>query len=347
MNFQIVYISPVLSREYGATVNNVAGVLFVLSDRGTKPIQATEAFIAERVCLSLRMVSKAKKILRDNGYITITNAGEGFKRSTVIECTEKMAQAFDFPVTHSVPDDNAQCAFSDTHSVRDTDSTVCVFDDTRNAQYASNERTVCVLRNAQCADRKQYIENNIKQYTCDEHAQCAIPTTHTVPTDFEIPEDFKDLFEIPLPEDNGETEVATDDLETVVTPEVIPEKKKRKSSAAAIPQSVEETEELVERYKSEHLSEPKMDHLDVHTYARQIFDWYTAKGDGVWRDKNGKQIKIPYRAVCNWINSDVKAGKLKTAFTARDFEKAQFRTTIDADARVVNDWENDQITFEG
>lgn len=346
MNFQIVYISPVLSREYGATVNNVAGVLFVLSDRGTKPIQATEAFIAERVCLSVRMVSKAKKILRDNGYITIATLGEGFKRSTVIECTEKMAQAFDFPVTHSVPDDNAQCAVSDTHDVHDAYSTVCVSD---NEQCASTQRTVCVLRNAQCADKKQYIENNIKQYNCDEHAQCAFPTTHNMRTDFEIPEDFKDYFEIPLPEDNGETEVATDDQETVVTPEIIPEKKKRKSSAAPAPASVEETETLIERYKSEHLSEPKMDHLDVHAYARQIFDWYTAKGDGVWRDKNGKQIKIPYRAVCNWINSDVKSGKLKTAFTAQDFEKAQFRTTIDADARVINesDWENAKITFEG
>lgn len=196
---------------------------------------------------------------------------------------------------------------------------------------------------AQCAGKNKYINKYIKQYMGEDTAQCAAP--HDEPADFEIPEDFKDYFDIPLPEDNGETEVATNDQETVVTPEIIPEKKKRKSSAAA-PASVEETEELVERYKSEHLSEPKMDHLDVHTYARQIFDWYTAKGDGVWRDKNGKQIKIPYRAVCNWINSDVKSGKLKTAFTARDFERAQFRTTIEADARVVND-NDDQITFEG
>ena len=127
MSFQIVYISPELSKEYGATVNNVAGVLFVLSDKGSKGIQVTEAFLAERVCLSERMVRKAKALLRDNGYITVTIKQEGFKRSAVIECTKKLVQAFDFPIRNDVPDELGTACLTDT------------------AQYAASLGTVCRL----------------------------------------------------------------------------------------------------------------------------------------------------------------------------------------------------------
>ncbi len=349
MNFQIVYISPELSKEYGATVNNVAGVLFVLSDKGARPVQATEAFIAERVCLSERMVRKAKMLLRENGYINVTVKQEGFKRCAVIECTEKLVHAFDFPMRNIEPsasgmeylNDKAQCSVSDRHEMQSDRHSV-----------PSQQEQCAVSDQAQCADINKYKEYIKQQENNEVHtAQCTAHDRHTMPNDYSIPEELRELFEIPLPlEDCGATEEPANDNNPTVEPEIIPEKKKRKSSAADCPKSVEETEELIERYKTEHLSEPKIEHLDVHAYAVQIFDWYTAKGDQVWRDKNGKQIKIPYRAVCNWINSDAKQGKLKTAFTAKDFEKAMHRTTIEATATVVNEWnnwENDKITFEG
>ena len=195
---------------------------------------------------------------------------------------------------------------------------------------------------AQCAGINKYINKYIKQSMSEDAAQCAV--SHDEPTDFEIPEEFKGYFDIPLPDDFEETEGETKEEKSAVTPEIIPEKKKRKKSAA-VPTSVEETEELIKRYKSEHLSEPKVDHLDVHSYAVSIFDYYMAKGD-TWRDKKGTPIKMPYRAVCNWINSDLKRGCLKTMFTAVDFERAANSNVIEGDARVVNDWEANTISFE-
>lgn len=317
MSFQIIYISPELSKEYGATVNNVAGVLFVLSDKGSKSIQVTEAFLAERVCLSERMVRKAKALLRDNGYITVTTTQDKFKRSTVIEVTQKLIQAFIFSDRHDVPNDTAQCALSDRHEMSNIRHSMPM--DT--AQYAASD----TAQYAGINKYKQYkktIENNGGDNSDFE------------PNEILTEEEFKALFdEIPVPDEQ--------DCE-VLTPEV---KSKRKRTPAAVPMSVDETKALITRYQQEHLSEPKVDHLDVHNYAVSIFDYYMAKGD-TWRDKKGNPIKMPYRAVCNWINSDLKRGCLKTVFTAVDFERAANGNCIDADARIVNEWESNSISFE-
>ncbi len=313
MSYQITYISPDISKRHGAAVNNVAGVLFVLSDKGSKSIQVTEAFLAERVCLSERMVRKAKALLRDNGYINVITTQERFKRSSVIEVTQKLVQAFNFPDRNTVPNDTAQRSVSDRHDMPMIRHNVP--NDT--AQHAVSDT-------AQRAYIKQYKQSNKTKGNNSDFCD----------NDFLSEEEFQILFDdLPFPEDQ--------DCEDVI----VEDKPKRKRVATSVPMSVEETEALIERYKSEHLSEPKVDHLDVHAYAVSIFDYYMAKGD-TWRDKNSKPIKMPYRAVCNWINSDIKRGTLKTKFTAQDFECATGGRTIDADAVVVNDWEYSKISFE-
>lgn len=160
MGFQIAYLAPELTKKYGLALNVIAGVIYVLSDKGTREIIASEPFLSERTGLSVRMISKAKGILSKEGFLKTRTFNKGLTRVTTLIPTSKLVEVFNLP-------DHAQHALSTTHNMHDRTSTACV---TITHSVRDPSRTECTNDHAlhACKNNKENnTGNNIESNSSD------------------------------------------------------------------------------------------------------------------------------------------------------------------------------------
>lgn len=327
MGFQIAYLAPELTKKYGLALNVIAGVIYVLSDKGTHEIIASEPFLSERTGLSVRMISKAKGILSKEGFLKTRTFNKGLNRVTTLIPTLKLVEVFDLP-------DHAQHALSTTHNVHDRTSTACV---TITHSMRDPSRTECTNDHAQraCKNNKENnTGNNIESNSGDareknDNSDSAPDNLNDVP----LPDD-SDFYET---EENTEsepdlnylygTECTYNAQEHANPPQTSNYTSNTSNTLSAqssneiegvkrqltIPTSPEEVIPLIEKFKNAHKAEKVYEKIDVSFYAGKIFDYY-AGSDGIWRDNRGNEIP-PYRIfqkISTWIVNDQRAGKLQT-----------------------------------
>lgn len=297
MEQQMIFISPEITQKFGAAVNNVASLICLLSKNGEQEVNITETFMSERVALSVRLVRKAKKILKDNGYIDIETSSKGFKRVTVIKVTKKMAQSFYLPNRNSVPNhtgtvclnDAAQCAVSDRHDMPDRNGTEC-----------QNIRHSVPMDAAQCA--------------CSDAAQCAYINKKEIykKNNKEIYSAPNFLNDIPLPDDEYEPVVEERD-DMPVNLELVPletntattEQYKKKSATkrktvVTYPASSDEVLELFKGWRDKHVKlEPRIQGVNLALEAEKFFEYWS---ENDWARK-GKKIKSVNGSIATWLGN--------------------------------------------
>ena len=160
MNRQIIFLSPELMELFGAPVNIVASIICLLSKDGQQQVTATEQFLADRSFLSTRLVSKAKRILKEHGYINIATSSIGFKRFSVITATAKLIQAF------SIPDETSEAAHKEI--VTDYAQNATSIPNTTPTQHTERNRD-----RTECLDHTHSVRVEIAQYAASDYAQCA------------------------------------------------------------------------------------------------------------------------------------------------------------------------------
>lgn len=318
MGFQIAYLAPELTKKYGLALNVIAGVIYVLSDKGTHEIIASEPFLSERTGLSVRMISKAKGILSKEGFLKTRTFNKGLNRVTTLIPTSKLVEVFDLP-------DHAQHALSTTHNVHDRTSTACV---TITHSMRDPSRTECTNDHAQraCKNNKENnTGNNIESNSGDAREKNDNSNSAPALNDVPLPDD-SDFYETDLNDLYG-TECTYNAQEVINPPQTTNYTSNTNNTLSAqssneiegvkrqltIPTSPEEVIPLIEKFKNAHKAEKVYEKIDVSFYAGKIFDYY-AGSDGIWRDNRGNEIP-PYRIfqkISTWIVNDQRAGKLQT-----------------------------------
>lgn len=341
MEQQMIFISPEITQKFGAAVNNVASLICLLSKNGEQEVNITETFMSERVALSERLVRKAKKVLKDNGYIDVESSSKGFKRVTVIKVTEKMVQSFYLPNRHSVPNrtgivclnDAAQCAVSDRYDVPDRNGTEC-----QNIRHSvPNDTAQCAASDpAQCAyiNKKEiYKKNNKEIYSAPNF-----------------------LNDIPLPDDEYEPVVEERD-DMPVNLELVPletnaattEQCKKKSAAkrkttVTYPASSNEVLELFKVWRDKHVKlEPRIQGVNLALEAEKFFEYWS---ENDWARK-GKKIKSVNGSIATWLSNACE--RVRGNYKAPDAEAEdkmraiveQFnpdkKQPVEAEFEIVND----------
>ncbi len=273
-------------------------------------MNATETFLSERVCLSVRLISKAKKTLKDNGYITIDTFSKNFKKYSVIKVTEKMLQAFILP---------------NTHSMRDRTSTVCV---TENAQHAlPNTHEMSPITHS--------VRDDNARYACSDHAQCAFinkykeieeinsKETHTAPNFENVPLPTDDDYICGEVRDEMPQTFELTPLETKpATTEQVKEKssaKREKNKKYTYPTSAEEVLELFKQWRDKHVKlEPRIQGVNLELEAEKFFEYWE---DNDWSRK-GKKMKSVNGSIATWLgNCCDKVKNIKPALTSEQLER--------------------------
>lgn len=343
MGFQIAYLAPELTKKYGLALNVIAGVIYVLSDKGTREIIASEPFLSERTGLSVRMISKAKGILSKEGFLKTRTFNKGLTRVTTLIPTSKLVEVFNLP-------DHAQHALSITHNVHDRTSTACV---TITHGVRDPSRTECTNDHAQhaCKNNKENnTGNNVESNSGDAREKNDNSDNAPALNDIPLPDD-SDFYET---EENKEPEPDLNDLYgtectyNAQEPANLPQTTNYTSNTnntpsmqssneiegvrrqLTIPSSADELIPLIEKFKAAHKAEKVFDDLDVRFYAGKIFDYY-AGADGVWRDNKGNEVP-PYRIfnkISSWIVNDQMNGKLHRIISSGTMTSADLSKAMD------------------
>lgn len=304
---QYTILSPELSKRFSLTVSVIAGVIYMLTNKGTTEKMLDEQFIAERATVSLKSVSRAKKILANNGYLIVrTVRDEKKKLHSYIQLTNKYLTG----IGNTYGQEDVSLEKPNVKETLDLTSD-------RRETYGLDDVRPNVRETFKKEIESKYKVNIKVNKGSDEKM-----------TNDEW-NDFKN--EVPLPtDDDFERDDALREkgnpivLDATATASAVAPKKKSSAKRERVilkaPQSIEETEELVRRYQKQNADLPDIDKLDVRGYAREIFSYYGAPyDDGKWRDQKGTIIKVPMRSVSGWINRDYKRyGKFKLVETAND-----------------------------
>lgn len=298
---QYTILSPELSKRFSLTVSVIAGVIYMLTNKGTTEKMLDEQFIAERATVSLKSVSRAKRILANNGYLIVrTVRDEKKKLHSYIQLTNKYLTG----IRNTYGQEDVS---SEIPNVRET------------LDLTSDRREIYGLDDVRPNVRETFKKEIESKYKVN--IKVNIGSKNEKMTNEEWNE-FKN--EVPLPtDDDFERDGALSEkgnsivLDATATASAVAPKKKSSAKRERVitkaPQSIEETEELVRRFQKQNADVPNMDKLDVRGYAREIFSYYGAPyDDGKWRDGKGTIIKVPMRSVSGWINRDYKRnGKYK------------------------------------
>lgn len=329
MDRQCIYLSPELIKQFGAPVNIVASIICLLSKDGKQRVTATEQFLADRTFLSARLVSKAKKLLKEHGYINIATSSAGFKHYSVITATEKLIQAFFIPEESSEEtameclDNTEQCAVSTSHSMRNRYSTECL-DHTHSVR---TDIAQCACSDiAQCANKnnKTIYENNreINKRARENFDDCAQMSEN----------DVQDFLTIPLADDYDFED--QNDLKNDITEQVnliplksnAPQAEEKKSSAkrkeskkenkkervaVEYPKDAAEVLKLMQEWSAKHVSvEPRIQGVNIALESEKFFDYWTSHN---WTNKRGK-IKSINSTIATWLGFAID--KVKGNYTA-------------------------------
>ena len=288
--------------------------------------------MSARTGIAIRTISKAKKILEQDGFLKISTTNNGFTRVSKIIPTEKLTQVFDFS-------DNAQNALSIVHDMHDRTSTECV---TITHKMRDRTSTECVSDNAQNACKRN-IERNIEKQSietirsvvgvevCTDQFARAREDEQTTSETTEATE--AEMGELSSPDYSSASNYTYNVQEATNSPQTTNYTQNANSTPSrsytseiegnnttrslpnerteTTPQSADEVVPLIERFKTAHRSDKVFENIDVNFYATKIFDYY-AREDGQWRDRNNNPIppfKI-YNKVSMWITNDQRVGRL-------------------------------------
>ena len=75
-NHQILFASPLLTKEISVSAALMGSLLCVLSKDGTQEVKCSDAFIVDRLGLTGRTVCRVKKALIEKGYIIVSHHGK-------------------------------------------------------------------------------------------------------------------------------------------------------------------------------------------------------------------------------------------------------------------------------
>ena len=327
MDRQRIYLSPALMKQFGASVNIVASIICLLSKDGQQRVTATEQYIANRSFLSDRLVRKAKKLLKEHGYINIATSSIGFKRYSVITATAKLIQAFFIPEESSEEntteglDSTAQCAVSIRHDVPNRDGTEYL--DHRNSMPTETAQYACcdTAQNAYKHNKNIIYEHkgNTNIRACeknDDHAQMSANDIHdflTIPVaddyDFEVHDELK----------NDITEQVEPITLTSNPPKAEPPQAEEKKSSAKrkerveveYPKNAAEVLKLMQEWSAKHVSvEPRIQGVNIALESEKFFDYWSERN---WTNKRGK-IKSMNSTVATWLGFAIE--RVKGNFTA-------------------------------
>lgn len=330
MERQMIFLSPELMELFGAPVNIVASIICLLSKDGKQRVTATEQFLADRSFLSTRLVRKAKRLLKEHGYINIATSSIGFKRYSVITATAKLIQAFfihedNFEKTATeCLDSTAQCTAPIRHSVPNRDGTECL--DHRNSMPTDTAQCACcdTAQYAYKKNNKRIIENNGEKNirACEKNDDCAQMSANDIHDFLTIPVaddyDFEDHDELK----NDITEQVEPITLTSNPPKAEPpqaeekkssaKRKERKASAVVeYPKDAAEVLKLMQDWKEKHISvEPRIQGVNIALESEKFFNYWQANN---WTNRRGK-IKSVNSTIATWLGFAIE--RVKGNYTA-------------------------------
>ena len=333
---QQLFIAPEIVKKFGASVNMVASLICLLSKDGKQSVFATEDFLSERTCLVKRTIAKAKKILNSEGYVVITTSNKGFRRSSTIQVTQKLVDAFDLSddahlalsTMQKTHDDNDQHASSTMNELHHDNARLAFSDDAhlafRNKKQNTEQNDLVVVESSTTIPAREttvprYYDDipdpdYDEMFTSEPDTYEADQGTITAP---KIAQNAQEGINAPrtinyqsTPNTAPPTQY-TSEIEgySNTSPYNIP-------SRTFVPQSPEEVIPLIDRFKASRKNERVFEKIDVRYYAWKIFDNYfrpfeNSQG-GEWVDRNNYVVP-PFKIfgkISSWITKDQQAGKL-------------------------------------
>lgn len=299
MGFQIAYLAPELTKKYGLALNVIAGVIYVLSDKGTREIIASEPFLSERTGLSVRMISKAKGILSKEGFLKTRTFNKGLTRVTTLIPTSKLVEVFNLP-------DHAQHALSTTHNMHDRTSTACV---TITHSVRDGSCTECTNDHAlhACKNNKENnTGNNIESNSSDarekndDHGQMSENDIHdflTIP--FADDDDFEDHeLKNDIAEQSEPTPLKSNSPQAEEKKNSAKRKERKPRAVIEYPKNAAEVLKLMQAWKEKHISvEPRIQGVNLELESEKFFDYWEEHN---WTNKRGK-IKSMNSTVATWL----------------------------------------------
>lgn len=323
-NHQILFASPLLTKEISVSAALMGSLLCVLSKDGTQEVKCSDAFIVDRLGLTGRTVCRVKKALIEKGYIIVSHHADK-KAVTHYRILQKLVDAFFMPemnnknfstvpceekvskTTSKVDCQNGsllcQTGYAYSHldinfgqiviSEQDANASDMIVTDIR--QSGNLLQTKTVFSSDLVANKKQY-KNNIK----------TLGKTHDAREENFAPANENPFADVPLPTDDDYIELETNQP-TPLTQSTAPAVQgKEKSSAKretnkniTYPQSKEEVLTLFENWRDDHAEiEPRIMGVNLALEAEKYFDYWNERN---WCRKGKTKIKSLKASIGTWL----------------------------------------------
>lgn len=323
-NHQILFASPLLTKEISVSAALMGSLLCVLSKDGTQEVKCSDAFIVDRLGLTGRTVCRVKKALIEKGYIIVSHHADK-KAVTHYRILQKLVDAFFMPemnnknfstvtceektpeTTSKVDCQNGsllcQTGYAYSHldinfgqiviSEQDANASDMIVTDIR--QSGNLLQTKTVFSSDLVANKKQY-KNNIK----------TLGKTHDAREENFAPANENPFADVPLPTDDDYIETENENL-TPLTQSTAPAVQgKEKSSAKretnkkiTYPQSKEEVLTLFENWRDDHAEiEPRIMGVNLALEAEKYFDYWNERN---WCRKGKTKIKSLKASIATWL----------------------------------------------
>lgn len=323
-NHQILFASPLLTKEISVSAALMGSLLCVLSKDGTQEVKCSDAFIVDRLGLTGRTVCRVKKALIEKGYIIVSHHADK-KAVTHYRILQKLVDAFFMPEMNNknfstVPCEEkvsktsskvdcqngsllCQTGYAYSHldinfgqiviSEQDENASDMIVTDIR--QSGNLLQTKTVFSSDLVANKKQY-KNNIK----------TLGKTHDAREENFAPANENPFADVPLPTDDDYIELETNQPIPLTQSTAPAVQGKEKSSAKretnkkiTYPQSKEEVLTLFENWRDDHAEiEPRIMGVNLALEAEKYFDYWNERN---WCRKGKTKIKSLKASIATWL----------------------------------------------
>ena len=324
-NHQILFASPLLTKEISVSAALMGSLLCVLSKDGTQEVKCSDAFIVDRLGLTGRTVCRVKKALVEKGYIIVSHHTDktavthyhilkklvdaflmseiSNKTFSTVPCEEKVSKT---PSKVDCQNGSLLCQTSYAYSHLDInfgqivsskqDENASDMIDIDIRQSGNSLQTKTVFSSDLVANEKQY-KNNIK----------TLGKTHGAREENFAPANENPFADVPLPTDDDYIELENNQNLPPLTQSTAPAVQgKEKSSAKretnkkiTYPQSKEETLKLFEQWRDDHAEiEPRVMGVNLVLEAEKYFDYWEARN---WCRKGKTKIKSLKASIATWL----------------------------------------------
>lgn len=309
MGKQMLFASPELTRELSAGACLVGSLLCIMSKDGTQDVTCSENFIAEKLGLNTRTVTRVKKALLDNGYIEFISLEKKELRWVArYRVTPKLVSAFELPDTSDKMSVDRQNVYGRQNVGAQT-----------NCHDTTDKMSVCPPTKCPTTTDKMSEEKNNKRIVKEKGKE-----THTAPHFENVPLPTDDDYICDEVRDEMPQTFELTPLETKpATTEQVKEKssaKREKNKNCTYPTSVEEVLELFKQWRDKHVKlEPRIQGVNLELEAEKFFEYWE---DNNWSRK-GKKMKSVNGSIATWLGNccDKVRGNFKPALTSEQLER--------------------------